>query len=72
MTTFNNAPKGKLLIYGATRYTGTLIAHEAARRGLDFEIAERSKDKLASLATEQCSLSVISQLWNLHGWEMSL
>lgn len=43
---------GKLLIYGATGYTGTMICHEAARRGLDFEIAGRSKDKLAVLAGE--------------------
>jgi short subunit dehydrogenase-like uncharacterized protein len=33
---------GKLLIYGATGYTGTMICHEAARRGIDFEIAGRN------------------------------
>lgn len=41
-----------LLIYGATGYTGSLIAREAARRGLRPVLAGRSPEKLASLANE--------------------
>ena len=47
-----SAPQGKLLIYGATGFTGTLIVREAVRRGLDFEIAGRNKEKLTALAAE--------------------
>jgi short subunit dehydrogenase-like uncharacterized protein len=41
-----------ILIYGATGYTGTLIAREAARRGLRPVLAGRSAEKLAPLAAE--------------------
>ena len=44
--------QGKLLIYGATGFTGTLIVQEAARRGLAFDIAGRSEEKLSALAGE--------------------
>jgi short subunit dehydrogenase-like uncharacterized protein len=40
------------VIYGATGYTGTLIAREAARRGLRPVLAGRSAEKLAPLAAE--------------------
>jgi short subunit dehydrogenase-like uncharacterized protein len=40
------------LIYGATGYTGSLVAHEAARRGLRPVLAGRSPDKVAALAGE--------------------
>jgi short subunit dehydrogenase-like uncharacterized protein len=40
------------LIYGATGYTGELIAREAKRRGLAPVLAARSADKLAVLAGE--------------------
>lgn len=40
------------LIYGATGYTGELIAREAKRRGLSPVLAGRSADKLAVLARE--------------------
>jgi short subunit dehydrogenase-like uncharacterized protein len=40
------------LIYGATGYTGELIAREAKRRGLSPILAGRSAEKLASLARE--------------------
>jgi short subunit dehydrogenase-like uncharacterized protein len=40
------------LIYGAPGYTGTLIAREAARRGLRPVLAGRSAEKLAPLADE--------------------
>lgn len=37
------------LIYGANGYTGALIAEEAAKRGLDFVVAGRSRAKLAQV-----------------------
>lgn len=40
------------LIYGATGYTGELIAREAKRRGLSPVLAARSADRLAPLARE--------------------
>jgi short subunit dehydrogenase-like uncharacterized protein len=72
MTNSNNAPAGKLLIYGATGYTGTLIAKEAARRGLDFEIAGHSEDKLAMLAAELNVPYHVFSVDDLQGWETSL
>jgi short subunit dehydrogenase-like uncharacterized protein len=72
MTTLNNAAKGKLLIYGATGYTGTLIAHEAAIRGLDFEIAGRSEAKLAVLAAELDVPFHVFSVDDNNGWEKSL
>jgi short subunit dehydrogenase-like uncharacterized protein len=39
-----------LLIYGATGYTGQLIAEEAARSGLDFAVAGRDRVKVNALA----------------------
>src|SRR4051794_31450361 len=63
---------GKLLIYGATGYTGTLIAQEAARRGLDFEIAGRSEDKLAVLAAELKVPYHVFSVDNIDGWKASL
>jgi short subunit dehydrogenase-like uncharacterized protein len=41
-----------LLIYGATGYTGSLIAREAVRRGLRPVLAGRSAEKLGPLAGE--------------------
>jgi len=40
----------RILVYGATGYTGKLIAAEAARRGLDVVLAGRSPEKLAAVA----------------------
>ncbi|CAN5195940.1 saccharopine dehydrogenase NADP-binding domain-containing protein [soil metagenome] len=42
----------QLLIYGATGYTGTLIAREAAGRGLDPILAGRNAAKVDQLAAE--------------------
>ncbi len=39
-----------VLLFGATGYTGRLTAHALARRGVDFAIAGRSRDKLERLA----------------------
>ncbi|WP_442591796.1 saccharopine dehydrogenase family protein [Pedobacter sp. AW31-3R] len=64
--------QGKLLIYGATGYTGTLIVHEAARRGLDFEIAGRNEEKLAALSTELNVPYHVFPVNDLGGWKASL
>jgi short subunit dehydrogenase-like uncharacterized protein len=40
------------MIYGATGYTGSLIAREAVRRGMRPVLAGRSAEKLATLADE--------------------
>jgi short subunit dehydrogenase-like uncharacterized protein len=39
-----------VLLFGATGYTGTLTAEALGRRGADFVVAGRSKDKLEALA----------------------
>lgn len=41
---------GTIAVYGATGYTGTLVAHELRRRGLDCVLAGRDAGKLARLA----------------------
>jgi short subunit dehydrogenase-like uncharacterized protein len=40
---------GPIAVYGATGYTGTLVAHELRRRGLETVLAGRSAEKLARL-----------------------
>ena len=40
----------RILIYGATGYTGKLVAHEAARRSLDVVLAGRDPLKLKAVA----------------------
>lgn len=44
--------KPRLVIYGATGYTGRLIAEAAAGRGLSPLLAGRSRDSVTALATE--------------------
>jgi short subunit dehydrogenase-like uncharacterized protein len=68
----NRTPGGKLLIYGATGFTGTLIVHEAARRGLDFEIAGRSEEKLATLAAELNVPYHVFPVGDIEGWKKGL
>lgn len=41
---------GKLLIYGATGYSGTLLAERAAACGLAFSVAGRSGEKVTALS----------------------
>jgi short subunit dehydrogenase-like uncharacterized protein len=41
---------GSIVVYGATGYTGRLVAHEVRRRGLDVILAGRDAGKLARLA----------------------
>ncbi|MEJ2801672.1 saccharopine dehydrogenase NADP-binding domain-containing protein [Comamonadaceae bacterium PP-2] len=42
----------KLFIYGATGYTGSMVAWQARAAGLNFAIAGRNADRLARLAGE--------------------
>jgi short subunit dehydrogenase-like uncharacterized protein len=42
---------GPVAVYGATGYTGRLVAAELQRRGADFVLAGRSAEKLAALAS---------------------
>jgi short subunit dehydrogenase-like uncharacterized protein len=51
MTFPNSDPAAPWLIYGANGYTGTLIAEEAARRGLKPRLAGRSREALSALAS---------------------
>ncbi len=46
------ADSGRIAIYGATGFTGTLIARELRERGADFVIAGRSRGKLEALSGE--------------------
>jgi short subunit dehydrogenase-like uncharacterized protein len=43
---------GPIAVYGATGYTGKLVARELARRELDFVLSGRSAGKLRALASE--------------------
>lgn len=43
---------GAIAVYGATGYTGTLVAHELRRRGLDCVLSGRDAGKLARLAEQ--------------------
>jgi short subunit dehydrogenase-like uncharacterized protein len=42
-----------IVLYGATGYTGRLVARELARRGLDFTLSGRSAERLRRLADEE-------------------
>lgn len=44
------SPSPRLLVYGATGYTGKLVAAEAAARGVDVVLAGRDATKLRSVA----------------------
>lgn len=72
MTTQKDAQQGKLLIYGATGYTGTMICHEAARMGISFEIAGRNEVKLAELGAELNVPYHVFQVKDQNGWEAAL
>jgi short subunit dehydrogenase-like uncharacterized protein len=43
---------GPIAVYGATGYTGKLVARELTRRGADFVLAGRSASKLGAVAQE--------------------
>jgi short subunit dehydrogenase-like uncharacterized protein len=72
MKDLQSTPQGKLLIYGATGFTGSLVAHEALRRGLDFEIAGRSEGKLAALSAELNVPFHVFSVDDMDGWKKSL
>jgi short subunit dehydrogenase-like uncharacterized protein len=63
---------GTLLIYGATGYTGTMICHEAARRGINFEIAGRNAEKLSILAVQLQVPFHAFEVDDITGWQQSL
>jgi short subunit dehydrogenase-like uncharacterized protein len=46
------AQAGPIAVYGATGYTGKLVARELARRELDFVLSGRSAGKLRALASD--------------------
>jgi short subunit dehydrogenase-like uncharacterized protein len=46
----NPALKQRILVYGATGYTGRLIAEEASRRGIEAILAGRNPEKLKAVA----------------------
>ena len=51
----------RFMLYGATGYTGKLVAAEAIRRGLDVVLAGRSREKLKELAEDLgCEFRVVS------------
>ena len=58
--------KGKLLIYGATGYTGRLISHHAVQSRLNIEVAGRNSDRVCALAD---SLGVGSRTFSLDNAE---
>lgn len=72
MKDVNVTQQGKLLIYGATGHTGTLIALEAAKRGISFEIAGRNTEKLAALAAEINVPYHVFPVDDIEGWKKSL
>jgi short subunit dehydrogenase-like uncharacterized protein len=43
---------GPIAVYGATGYTGNLVARELRRRGIDFLIAGRNRAKLEALSAQ--------------------
>ncbi len=56
------APAGTLMIYGATGYTGALIAHEAVRRGQQPVLAGRNREAVEALARQ---LGLASRVFGL-------
>ena len=67
-----NVSQGKLLIYGATGYTGTMICRAAADKGLSFEIAGRNEEKLAALSADLDVPYHVFPVNDIAGWETSL
>lgn len=64
--------KKKMLLYGATGYTGKIIAERARELNIDFEIAGRDKNKLRSLSNE---LNVGYHVFDVHdrsSWQIAL
>ena len=53
------------MIYGASGFTGSLIAHEAVRRGMRPILAARNPDKLAALALGVAELGLEQRVFPL-------
>jgi len=51
-TSETQASAGRIAVYGATGYTGRLVAAELASAGADFVLAGRNRPKLEVLASE--------------------
>lgn len=64
--------KNKLLIYGATGYTGKIIATRAKELNIDFEIAGRDPDKTQKLARELAVDYHIFEVDSPYAWKKAL
>jgi len=64
--------KSKMLLYGATGYTGKIIAARAKELNLDFEIAGREFDKTQRLARELAVPFHVFTIDDEHAWEEAL
>lgn len=64
--------KNKLLIYGATGYTGKIIAARAKELNIDFEIAGREPNKTRKLAEELAVDYHIFDVDNEYAWQKAL
>jgi short subunit dehydrogenase-like uncharacterized protein len=51
---------GPIAVYGATGFTGTLIAHELRRLGAEFLIAGRNREKLEALSEELGGVPIVA------------
>lgn len=57
-----NSSRPALLVYGATGYTGRLVAEEAVRTGLDLAVAGRDRVKVDALAQR---LGILGRVFGL-------
>jgi short subunit dehydrogenase-like uncharacterized protein len=58
---------GKLIINGATGYTGQLVSEWAKQAGLDFIVAGRDAEKVRALAEKlgvPCRVFSVDDAWN--------
>ena len=67
-----NLTKNKLLIYGATGYTGRLICERAKELGLNFSIAGRREEPLKELAVELDTTYEVFLVEDNSGWKNAL
>jgi short subunit dehydrogenase-like uncharacterized protein len=67
-----NSTTSRLLIYGATGSTGTLLSHRAKAAGLAFDIAGRDADKVAALAQELGVPYHVFAVDEAAGWQRAL
>jgi short subunit dehydrogenase-like uncharacterized protein len=61
-----------LLIYGATGFTGKLIAQEAVRRGIKFEIAGRDQAEVSAYAAQLNVPFHVFSVDDQEGWAKAL